>query len=99
MADELFFVRLIPPRADFSQTMTEAEQQVMRQHQSFWRELLAEGRVVVFGPVADPEGAWGLGVVRAESRVEVIEYCNVDPAVASGLMTFETFEIQGARTG
>jgi uncharacterized protein YciI len=99
MADELFFFRLIPPRPDFAQTMTDAEQQVMQQHQAFWRELLAEGRVVVYGPVADPEGVWGLGVVRAQSRVEVIEYGNVDPAVASGLMTFETFQIMGGRTG
>jgi uncharacterized protein len=99
VADELFLVRLIPPRPDFPQTMSDAEQHVMHQHQEFWRELLAEGRVVVYGPVSDPAGAWGLGVLRASNRVEVIEYCNVDPAVASGLMTFETFPIMGGRTG
>jgi uncharacterized protein len=99
VADELFLIRLIPPRPDFAQTMSEAERHIMGQHQSFWRELLAEGRVVVFGPVSDPDGDWGLGVLRAKDRVEALEYGNVDPAVSSGLMAFVALHIKGARTG
>jgi hypothetical protein len=40
--------------------------------------------VLVFGPVADPEGPWGLGVVKAESEEEVKTFEAGDPAIQSG---------------
>ena len=73
MSDKLFLFRLLPPRADFAQTMTPEEQDAMARHAAYWRGLLDAGRVVVYGPVADPEGVWGLGVVRAGSQAEVVE--------------------------
>ena len=71
MNQGLFLFRLIPPRADFAQTMTAEEQQAMAEHMEYWQQLLQDGRVVVYGPVADPEGVWGLGVLRASDRAEV----------------------------
>jgi hypothetical protein len=55
--------------------------------------------VVVYGPVADPEGVWGLGVLRAAGRAEVLEIGNRDPSVLAGVNTFEVFEIMGGVTG
>jgi len=95
----LFLFRLIPPRADFAQTMTESEQQAMADHVEYWQELLAAGRVVVYGPVADPEGVWGLGVVRAGDRAEVLAIGEADPSVLAGVNTFEVAEIMGGTTG
>ncbi len=96
---KLFLFRLLPPRADFAQTMTLPEQDVMAQHQEYWRGLLDTGRVVVYGPVADPEGVWGLGVVRADSQAEVVELGEADPVIASGVCTFDVAEIMGGVTG
>src|SRR6478752_3062545 len=70
----LFFFRLTPPRADFAQTMTPEEQQAMAAHQEYWQQLLADGHVVVYGPVADPEGVWGLGVLRAPKSLLALEF-------------------------
>jgi uncharacterized protein YciI len=95
----LFLFRLIPPRADFAQTMTPEEEQAMAGHQEYWQQLLRDGRVVVYGPVADPEGVWGLGVVRAEDRAEVLEIGNGDPSVRAGVNTFEVLEIMDGVTG
>jgi uncharacterized protein len=95
----LFLFRLIPPRADFAQTMTAAEQDAMAQHMEYWAQLLADGRVVVYGPVADPEGVWGLGVLRAADRAEVLAIAEQDPSVLAGVNTFEVFEILAGRTG
>lgn len=95
----LYFFRLNPPRADFAQTMTADEQQAMAGHQEYWQTLLAEGRVVVYGPVADPEGVWGLGVLRAADRAEVLAIGEGDPSVIAGVNTFEVFEIMGGTTG
>ncbi len=95
----LFFFRLTPPRADFAQTMTPTEQQAMATHQEYWQQLLRDGRVVVYGPVADPEGVWGLGVLRAADRAEVLAIVDEDPSVTAGVNTFEVFEIMDGVTG
>jgi len=99
MSQTLFLFRLIPPRADFAQTMTAEEQQAMAGHMEYWQRLLHDGRVVVYGPVADPEGVWGLGVLRAADRAEVLAFGERDPSVTAGVNTFEVFEIMGGRTG
>ena len=99
MSETLFLFRLVPPRADFAQTMTPAEQDAMQRHQAYWQDLLAEGRVVVYGPVADPEGIWGMGVLRAADRAQVLEIGDSDPSVLAGVNTFEVFEIMDGVTG
>ncbi|MGV0604755.1 YciI family protein [Mycolicibacterium sp. XJ1904] len=98
-AVSLFLFRLIPPRPDFAQTMTRAEQQAMSAHQEYWGRLLAEGRVVVYGPVADPEGVWGMGVLRAADRAEVLAIAERDPSITAGVNTFDVLEIMGGTTG
>ena len=95
---QLFLFRLIPPRADFAQTMTAAEQSAMAGHMDYWQQLLRDGKVVVYGPVADPEGVWGLGVLRAADRAEVLAIGERDPSVTAGINTFEVFEIMGGIT-
>jgi uncharacterized protein len=99
MSETLFLFRLIPPRADFAQTMTADEQHAMSEHMAYWQRLLRDGRVVVYGPVADPEGVWGLGVLRAADRAEALAIGENDPSVAAGVNTFEVFEIIGGSTG
>ena len=99
MSDGLFLFRLIPPRADFAQTMSPEEHHAMALHMEYWQELLTAGRVVVYGPVADPEGVWGMGVLRAADRAEVLAIAERDPSVTAGVNTFEVFEIMGGRTG
>ena len=99
MGDKLFLFRLLPPRADFAQTLTPDEQDAMTRHAAYWRQLLDAGRVVVYGPVADPEGVWGLGVVRAGSQAEVVELGERDPVIVAGVAAFDVAEIMGAITG
>jgi uncharacterized protein YndB with AHSA1/START domain/uncharacterized protein YciI len=84
--DQSFYlIRLLPPRPSFAFDMTPAEAAVMQKHVAYWTELLRAGNAIVFGPVADPSGSWGLGVVRVatEERVRAIEAG--DPAVQSGM--------------
>jgi uncharacterized protein YciI len=94
----LFLFRLIPPRADFAQTMTADEQKAMSEHMEYWQRLLADGKVLVYGPVADPEGVWGMGVFRVADRAEMLAIGEADPSVVAGINTFEVFEIIGGRT-
>ena len=80
-----FLCRLIPPRPTFPADMTSAEAAVMQRHAAYWRELLAQGKAIAFGPVADPKGAWGLGLVRAGDEAELRELQSKDPALELGM--------------
>jgi uncharacterized protein YndB with AHSA1/START domain len=80
--ERAFFIRLVPKRPSFMLDMTDAERAVMGAHAAYLRAQLAAGAAIAFGPVADPAGGWGLGILRArdESAVRAIEA--KDPAVA-----------------
>jgi uncharacterized protein YciI len=75
-----YFLKLIPRRPTFSQDMTPEERTVMMQHIAYCTELMNKGKVVVFGPVTDPAGAYGMGVVEADTEEELINFMNADPA-------------------
>ena len=78
-----FVYRLIGPRPTFAFDLSEAELETMTQHAAYWQQLMADGRVVALGPVADPAGSYGLAVVLAENLAEVEAIRDADPAVRS----------------
>ncbi|HVW72587.1 MAG TPA: hypothetical protein VHC39_03030 [Rhizomicrobium sp.] len=55
------FMKLMPPRADFMQSMTPEELGLMRAHQAYWAGFAQKGWAVAYGPVADPSGGYGAG--------------------------------------
>lgn len=84
-----FLVRLIPPRPTFAQDMTPDERAVMQEHGRYWRGKLTEGAAIAFGPVGDPQGAWGLGLVRARDEAAVRAFEAADPATTKLGMHYE----------
>ena len=76
-----FFCRLVAPRATFAQDMTESERELMVVHGGYWRSLAEKGVAVVFGPVMDPKGTWGLVIVEAKDEAEVHALMINDPVV------------------
>ena len=91
-----FVYKLIPPRPGFAQDMTPEEGALMAAHSEHWRGLMDEGRVLVFGPVLEPDGVWGMAVVEAAGADEVSAWGDADPAVASGVMTFAVLPMLSA---
>jgi uncharacterized protein len=94
-----FLYRLIPPRPTFDRDMSEAEAAIMGRHAAYWQGQTEQGTAIVFGPVADPAGAWGLAVVDAESEEDVRALGLCDPAVTSQLARFEVYAMPGAIDG
>ena len=78
-----FFCRLKPPRPTFMQDMNNEERQVMMAHGAYWKGLLDQGKAIVFGPVLDPQGGWGLGVVQAADQAELNALLEGDPVARS----------------
>jgi uncharacterized protein YciI len=92
MNKKYYFVRLNPSRPDFAQTLTEEERTIMQAHALYWRGHMKEGKVVVFGPVFDPKGAFGLGIVGVESEEELMGIIDKDPAAV--LNTYDYFPMR-----
>ena len=66
-----FAYKLIPPRPSFPVDMTHTEAAIVQDHFVYWQKLLSQGTAVLYGPVADPAGAWGLAIVEAGTADEV----------------------------
>ncbi|MFL5319966.1 MAG: YciI family protein [Myxococcaceae bacterium] len=80
-----FLCRLLPPRPTFMADLTEAERNVMREHAAYWTEQAKKGPAIVFGPVADPKGGWGVGIVEAASDEEMKTLEQNDPAIRANI--------------
>jgi uncharacterized protein YciI len=80
-----FLCRLLPPRPTFAQDMTEAETKVMSDHVAYWTDLAERGTALVFGPVADPKGVWGVGILEVEDETEVQSLTKNDPVIRAAI--------------
>jgi uncharacterized protein len=79
-----FVFRLKAPRPTFVQDMSDEERDVMARHAGHWQPLIDSGQMVVFGPVLDGTGSWGLGVIEADNEDELRAMAANDPFVTSG---------------
>jgi hypothetical protein len=78
-----FVYKLIPPRPDFPFTMSDAERSTMIEHVEYWTGLAGAGRAVAFGPVNDPAGGYGIGLVLADDLRDAERLRDSDPAIRS----------------
>jgi uncharacterized protein YciI len=63
--------------------MTDEERTVMGRHAAHWQPFIDSGQMVVFGPVLDDTGSWGLGVVEADDEAELRAFAADDPVVTT----------------
>jgi uncharacterized protein YciI len=81
--------RLKAPRPNFALDMTDEEREIMGRHAAYWTPLADSGQMVVFGPVLDSSGSWGLGVVEADDEDELRKFAAGDPVVTTGTADIE----------
>ena len=84
-----FVLRLIAPRPNFAQTLTDSERAIMNSHAAHWRPYLERDDMVVFGPVLTDEDSYGLAVVETDNEQTLREFARQDPVVTTGTATFE----------
>jgi uncharacterized protein YciI len=84
-----FALRLISPRPDFPQTMTDAEREIMNSHAAHWRPYLERGDMVVFGPILTDDDSYGLAVVETDDEQALRDFAAQDPVVTTGTANFE----------
>ena len=76
-----FLNRLIPPRPTFPQDMTEVEGKVMQEHVAYWQDLADRKIAIIFGPVLDPSGVYGIAIIETDDESAVENICRNDPAI------------------
>jgi uncharacterized protein len=91
-----YLYRLIPPRPDFGSTMTDSERAAMGEHVVYWTSHLDAGKAIIFSPVADPAGDWGMAVVNANSYGEIQKMGEHDPAVVAGVARYDALVLPAA---
>jgi uncharacterized protein YciI len=84
-----FVFRLKAPRPSFALDMTDEEREIMGRHAAHWQPFIESGQMVVFGPVLDGTGSWGLGVIEAEDEDELRVFAAADPVVTTGTAEIE----------
>ena len=92
-----FFVKTQNPRPTFHLDMTDEERAIMQRHVAYWSDKATQGIAVVFGPVMDPQGVYGMGVYQVHDEAEMRALLQDDPAY--GLLHYEFFPMARAVVG
>jgi uncharacterized protein YciI len=87
-----FVIYLNPCRPDFAHTMSEKERDIMKQHIEYWKSYTEKGIMLVFGPVMDPAGVYGMGILEVDSEAQLLALLKNDPAAA--INTYEHFPMR-----
>lgn len=94
---EYFVYKLIAPRPTLAQDITAAETELLKIHAKYWSDLADRGIAVLFGPVLDPKGAWGLAVVETNDEAEANRLGVNDPAIKADVgFRFEVYPMPQA---
>jgi len=84
-----FVFRLKTPRPTFALDLTDEEREIMARDAEYWRPWVESGQMVIFGPVLDGSGSWGLGVVEADDEEGLRAFAAGDPVITTGTGTIE----------
>lgn len=84
MEKKYYAAKLHGPRPTFPHDMTDEEKAIMQQHVAYGRKLMDEGIIIVYGPVLDPAGVYGLGIFCVETEDQLKKLLADDPAAQIG---------------
>ena len=94
MPKQHYFFKLIPPRPTFPYDMTEKEKQLMDEHGTYFQNEFDAGKLLLYGPVMAPDGAFGVGILEVEDEAEARQFAEKDPSVCAGLNRWELYSMR-----
>ncbi len=99
MANRHYFFKLIPPRVTFPADITQEERELMDEHSAYFQQQFEQGKLLLYGPVMAPEGAFGLAILEVADASEAQRFGENDPSVKAGLNRFSVYpmHVSGAR--
>jgi len=99
MAKQYYFFKLIPPRPSFPYDITEKEKALMDEHAAYFQRQFEAGKLLLYGPVMAPDGAFGVGILEVADEAEAKQFAEADPSVRGGLNRWQLYpmRVTGAR--
>lgn len=88
-----FFGQLLGTRAGWPDDMTPKEEEIMTRHFQYLKELVAQNKVLLAGPVFD-DPVFGLVIIEADSKQEAEMILDADPSVIAGLHKYKISEMR-----
>ena len=80
-----FFGVIKPTRDDFITNPTEEDNKIMGVHFQYLKDLLAEGKLILAGPVLNEQKPMGIVIFECENIGEAKELLKNDPSVKAGI--------------
>ena len=93
MEKKYFVLKTHGNRPSFPQDMNNEERAVMQEHVTYWTGLADKGTALLFGPVIEPEGTYGLGIIAIENEIEINSLFENDPAIKAGILSTKAFQM------
>ena len=84
---EHYFVKLIGTRQGWPDNMTSDEERIMTEHYEYLKNLTAQGKVLMAGPVLND--VFGLIVLEVNSKEEANSILEIEPSIVQGIHTYE----------
>jgi uncharacterized protein YciI len=94
MEKKHFLYKMYPPRSSFHLDQDEDEKKTMKQHMDYWKELTNKKNAIIYGPVFDPNGVYGMAVIEVINEEKAEDIAKGDPAVLSKICTCELIPMQ-----
>jgi len=94
MNKQHYYFKLIPPRATFPMDITPSERALMEDHSVYCDQQFRAGKLLIYGPVMAPAGAFGFAVLELADEAEARQFSENDPSVRGGLNRFEIYPMK-----
>jgi uncharacterized protein YciI len=91
-----YYLKLIAPRPTFPADITEQERALMNEHSAYCEQQFAAGKLLAYGPVMAPGGAFGVAILEVADEAEARKFGENDPSVRAGVNRFEFFPMHVA---
>ena len=80
-----FFGMIKPLREDFMINYTKEDEQIMSEHFSYLKGLIASKKLVLAGPILNEKKPTGILIFECETIEEAQELMNEDPSIKKGI--------------
>jgi len=87
-----FFGVIKPTRDDFITNPTEKDNEIMRKHFQYLKDLLEKGKLVLAGPVLSEKKPMGILIFECDSLDEAEALLKKDPSVKEGIQIIKKLE-------
>jgi len=96
MNKQHYYFKLIPPRPTFAQDLTDRERALMEKHGAYCQQQFDVGKLLCYGPVMAPDGAFGVGILEVADEAEAQHFGENDSSVLAGMNRFEVYPMRVA---